>query len=128
MPDKVADASVVASMIFWEPRADEAAALLAGVRFVEPRLLPYELANAGRRKIIDAVATQADVEYGLITFMRGPLRWIEQDALAVLRLSVETGLSTYDASYLHLAQALNLPLVTFDERLSREARRRGVPA
>ena len=43
------------------------------------------------------------------------------DQLAVLALAVETGLSTYDASYLHLSQVMDAPLVTFDGRLRRAA-------
>ena len=40
---------------------------------------------------------------------------------AIVQLALETGLSTYDASYLWLARRLGAPLVTFDERLRRAA-------
>jgi predicted nucleic acid-binding protein len=39
------------------------------------------------------------------------------DHVAVVNLALDTGLSTYDASYLYLARHLSVPLVTFDRRL-----------
>jgi predicted nucleic acid-binding protein len=45
------------------------------------------------------------------------LRRVEVDQEATLRLALETGLTTYDVSYLVLARSLGAPLVTFDERL-----------
>jgi predicted nucleic acid-binding protein len=50
--------------------------------------------------------------------------WVNVDIVAVLRLADETGLTTYDASYLHVASVLDLPLVTFDKRLARAASNR----
>ena len=37
--------------------------------------------------------------------------------VATLRLALDTGLTTYDASYLYVADALNATLVTFDQEL-----------
>ena len=36
--------------------------------------------------------------------------------------TLETGLTTYDASYLYLARTPGIPLVTFDERLAGKAK------
>jgi predicted nucleic acid-binding protein len=47
------------------------------------------------------------------------IHWVEINPAEVLRLAVETGLTTYDASYLHVAKVMDLPLVTFDERLAK---------
>jgi len=41
------------------------------------------------------------------------------DHLAVLKLALKEGLTTYDAAYLYLARTLKIPLVTFDEKLQR---------
>ena len=37
----------------------------------------------------------------------------------ILVLALETGLTTYDASYLYLSRSLGADLVTFDEQLQR---------
>lgn len=44
----------------------------------------------------------------------------------VLDLARESGLTTYDASYLELALRLGLPLATLDRRLAEAAREHGV--
>ena len=51
------------------------------------------------------------------------VRLVEVDHIATLELSLHSGLSTYDASYLYLARQLELPLVTFDARLRRASAR-----
>ena len=45
------------------------------------------------------------------------IRWSGVSLPDVLDLALETGLSAYDACYLHLAMALRTPLATFDRRL-----------
>ena len=49
------------------------------------------------------------------------ITWHEVSHPVVCRLALETGLSTYDASYLYLARSLALSLVTFDARLAAAA-------
>jgi len=43
----------------------------------------------------------------------------------VLRLALDTGLTTRDASYLYLSRALKIPLITFDEKLAEKAEANG---
>ncbi len=45
--------------------------------------------------------------------------WVEVDFPEVLALALETGLTTYDASYLYLSRFLGADLVTFDEQVQR---------
>ena len=40
----------------------------------------------------------------------------------VVRLGLSTGLTAYDATYLWLARALTMPLVTLDKRLGAQAK------
>jgi predicted nucleic acid-binding protein len=45
----------------------------------------------------------------------------------VARLAARTGLTAYDAEYLHLAADRGASLLTFDQRLADAARQEGVP-
>lgn len=119
MPDRVVDASVVAAFAFQEPRAEEARALLSDSAIFAPTLLAYELASIARTKIArypeqrDAILDALDIALSL------GIHWVDVAHQPVVRLALETGLSTYDSSYLRVARMLEIPLVTFDERLRR---------
>jgi predicted nucleic acid-binding protein len=111
------DASVLASITFEEPRAAEASALIQGVELHAPRLLAYELTHVAQRKSRAYPAKREAIEKALEAALLMDIQWSEVDHVVILRLALETGLTTYDASYLHLAQSLGLALVTFDGRL-----------
>lgn len=123
MPVLVVDASAVASILFVEDEGGEIAARLGDASLIAPGLLPYELdavcwkkirANPGdRQRLLAARAIAYD--------LRLTLSDVEPEA--VIALALATGLTTYDASYLHLAVREGAALVTLDARLSRAAAR-----
>ena len=118
MPIRVVDASVIAAVFFQESRAEEGRSLITGRQLYEPTLLAYELANVARKKVAtDPVRTEALLD-ALNTVLSTNIQWMDVDHVRVLRLALETGLTTYDASYLYLARLLDAPLVTFDRQLS----------
>ena len=117
MPAKVVDASVIAAIVFEEPRAGEAELLLKETDLFAPTLLAYELTNVAQKKARKDLNQADAIEQALLVALRLAIRWIEVSHVAVLRLALDTGLTTYDASYLHLARSLDIPLVTFDARL-----------
>lgn len=119
MPGKVVDASVLAAVIFGEPRSAEAVSLMAGADLYAPPLLLYELANTARQKVLGYPDQAEGLIAALELAQRLDIRWVEVDQPRVVRLALDTGLTAYDASYLQVAQGLNLPLVTFDEQLRR---------
>ena len=126
MAAKVVDASVLAAIVFGEPRADEADALLRGADLYAPELLAYELAHIAQKKSLAYPAQAEALERALESALAMDLGWSGVDHPAVLRLALSHDVTTYDASYLYLAQALGATLVTFDGRLSRAAEgRRG---
>jgi predicted nucleic acid-binding protein len=121
MPGKVVDASVIGAWCFREPRAAEAEALMEAFQLVAPALLPYELVSIARKKAAARPADLTLLEEGLMVGLALPITYADVDQQAVLRLALDHRLSTYDASYLHLARTLALPLATFDARLARAA-------
>lgn len=118
MPAKVADASLLGAVVFDETRATKARSLVAGADLYEPALLAYELASIARRKISDSPEQKQAVLQALEEFLNVEIYWVDVFQPAVVELALETGLTTYDATYLHLARNLGMPLVTFDQQLS----------
>ena len=121
MPAKVVDASVMAAWCFREPRAQDALGLIGDSELYAPLLLAYELASIARRKAIAYPGKLGVLGDALRTALLLPIHWTDVDHVSVLGLAMATNLTTYDASYLYVARVLGVPLVTFDERLSRAA-------
>ena len=118
MPAKVLDASVLGALIFGEPRAKEALSLLEGAELYAPPLLAHELTSVARKKALKYPQLRERISEALEIGLSLDINWTEVDHLEVLRLALETGLTTYDASYLYLARSLGVPLLTFDGRLA----------
>jgi predicted nucleic acid-binding protein len=123
MPAKVIDASVMAAWCFREPRAREALALLKEAELHAPLLLAFELTSIARRKVMVYPERAASVIEGLRTALALPVHLNEVDHIAVVRLALDTGLTTYDACYLYLAQSIGTSLATFDEKLAKISRK-----
>ena len=126
MPARVVDASVVAAWCFREPKAAEALALLRDSDLLAPLLLAYELTSIAKSKTA-AYPDNADVfAEALLTALALPIHWSDIDHLGVLRLALDAGISTSDASYLYLARTRAVPLSTFDQKLAWAAQAGGL--
>jgi predicted nucleic acid-binding protein len=119
MNAKVVDASVMAAWCFQEPRAPEAIALLRDSELYAPLLLAYELTSIARRKTTLHPEKAVALSKALRIALTVPIKWREVDHPAVLRLALNTNLTTYDACYLYLARSLGATLATFDQQLAR---------
>lgn len=122
----VADASVISSLAFGEPRAEKAKELLRGARLYEPLLLPFELVSVARKKCLAHPEKETAIRSALELALTLDIHWVEADFPLILKMALETGLSTYDTTYLHVARLLKVPLATFDEQLARAAPFAGV--
>ncbi len=117
MPARVVDASVLGAVTFQEPRFAEAVTLIHEAELYAPTLLAYELSSIARKKILLYPAFATELMASLEDALAMDIRWTEVDHRATVELALETALTTYDASYLQLARALGVPLVTFDTQL-----------
>ena len=117
MPAKVIDASVLGAIAFGESRKDEATALMDGAELYAPRLLPYELVSIALKKSKLEGGLSEEIRNSLTIAFNVEIRWVEPDHQGILEIAQESGLSAYDAAYLHASRSLGLPLITFDERL-----------
>jgi predicted nucleic acid-binding protein len=123
MPDKVVDASVIAALAFEESRADEAEDLLRDARLFAPEILPYELASVALKKSRGLPSERFDIASRLRVALSLGVELIPIPPVELLQLALETNLTIYDAAYLQAACGLGCPLVTFDAKLARQARR-----
>ncbi len=123
----VIDASATVAWLLQDGTKGEHAERVLRPGMFAPALWIDEVANAlvlmertGRRAptVRAALLAQAD---GLGVHL------CESPGMArIARLAIESGLSAYDAEYLHLALERGASLLTFDQQLADAARRRGV--
>ena len=121
-PAVVADCSVLAALLWAEPAAGEAAALLAGRAVHAPELLLYELANVARSKCRSGVPA-AIARAGLQALAEQRVVLHDAELLPTFDVAQSLELSAYDAAYLCLAAELKARLLTFDQRLAEAAQR-----
>jgi predicted nucleic acid-binding protein len=125
----VVDASVAGKWLFpHEVRARQALALLTqstrqGDPIVAPHLLPFEVANIVRQRMIRERLALVDADQLMVRFAALPVTLqtptgLSQQALAIADAH---GLpAAYDAHYVALAQQLGCDLWTDDQRLIRQ--------
>jgi len=113
----VVEASALGALIFGEPRAEEMASRMEGGTLVAPTLLWFELAGICLKKIKARPRQKEALIQALDLAGRLPIELIEIDQPEVVLLAWQTGLTTYDASYLWLVRRLRGELVTLDEGL-----------
>jgi predicted nucleic acid-binding protein len=118
----VADATVLAAVVFGEEQQALAVALLQSRALAAPQLADYEIVNVGLKKLRRGLLQAQDVSDALADYMTLDLERHGIDLPAVLALAQQYQLTAYDAAYLWLAERLEAPLATFDGRLAQAAR------
>ena len=133
-PTLVLDASVTLAWAFEDEEngyPDFVLDSLAEAKALVPIIWPLEVSNAllvaeRRGRLNQAATVQCLALLWQLPIILEPERperiWGE-----ILSLAREQGLSTYDATYLHLAMRQGFPLATTDELLRQAATRAGVP-
>lgn len=119
-PPVVVDCSTLAAVLFAEPEAGRAMALLGGRALHAPVLLPYEIANVAVSKLRRG-ANADDIAIVMSEFAEQVIVLHPVNAPASVTLAHRYRLSAYDAAYLWLAAELKAPLATFDRRLGEAA-------
>ncbi|HEY1452620.1 MAG TPA: type II toxin-antitoxin system VapC family toxin [Roseiarcus sp.] len=119
MTDKVVDASAIVALLFNELTRDEIVPRLRGFSLRAPDLIRFEVASACLKKIRAAPRERQALfdAFSLLDDLS-----ISSDAVdleGAIDLAQLTKLSLYDASYLWLARALGVELVTLDDKLAR---------
>ncbi|MHA1722933.1 MAG: type II toxin-antitoxin system VapC family toxin [Candidatus Baldrarchaeia archaeon] len=125
MEKVVSDASVIVKWFIEEEYSDKALKLRdmhvnGEIVIVAPELLPFEVLNAlkysnlfGREELKNAALSLSS--YGIELYsLKGML------AEKTVEIAVENDITIYDASYIALADTLNMKLYTADQKLIRK--------
>ena len=120
---RVVDASALGALVFGEPKAEEAAAALVGGPMVSPPLLWFEAASICLKKIRTHPLQAGEILKAFSLASRLAIEIIEVEHLRVIELARDSGLTTYDASYIWLALNIGGALVTLDENMQKVAAR-----
>jgi predicted nucleic acid-binding protein len=118
----VADASAVVEALSGASASGVRARELLRQPVSAPHLLDLEVASALRRATRRGELSGEDARAALIGLASLPgLRRYAHGRLLPRIWELRDNISTYDASYVALAEALGIPLVTADRRLARAA-------
>jgi predicted nucleic acid-binding protein len=117
-PVAVLDASAAGR---WLIDADPAAeAIVRRGHLTAPSLIAAEVANALRLQVRVGRLASDSAQSAMRDLLDAEIQLVPIEGLAraALAVALELGVSAYDASYIALAELLDLPLVTADRRLA----------
>jgi len=119
----VVDASVLVEVLLRMPGADAIAPRLFDSRqsLHAPHLIDIEIAQVVRRFALSGELEERRGREALADLSDFPLRRYPHDALLPRIWDLRNNLTGYDAAYVALAEALDAPLLTRDQRLARAA-------
>jgi predicted nucleic acid-binding protein len=116
----VVDASVLATALGDDgPDGDRARARLRGERLSAPELVDLEVASVLRRQVQGGEVDIRRAALALADLASMPLRRAPHRPLLARCWELRGNLTIYDASYVALAEALDVTLLTGDGRLAR---------
>lgn len=119
-PRVVCDASVVVAVLLDSgPDGRWATDALTGADLAAPNLLPFEAANIIRRHELAALITADQAAQAHADLLDLAIEQWPYDLLAPRAWELRKNLTSYDASYVALAELLGHALVTLDRRIGR---------
>lgn len=116
----VVDTSMlVSSLVDGGPRGKACAARLFGEQLTAPSLIDYEVLSTLRGLVLGRKLAADGAERALRALSVLPVERVPCESLLPRMWELRTNYSAYDASYVALAEKLNLSLVTGDAKLKR---------
>jgi predicted nucleic acid-binding protein len=115
----VVDASVLATALGDDgPDGDHARARLRGERLSAPEIVDLEVVSVWRRQLKAGVIEPRRAQMAIADLAAIPLRRATHRPLLTRCWELRDNLTIYDGSYVALAEALNVTLLTGDRRLA----------
>lgn len=122
----IADASAIMAVIVKEPERDIVRQLTQNAVIVSPDMVSYEIANALTKMMKKQVIEKERMLNAFNYFSRIPIKRIEINFEKALEIAWEYKMYSYDSCYLEAALRLNLPLLTFDNKMIMTAKELGI--
>ena len=120
-PPVVIDCSAFAAFVFRETGEAEAFARMRGKSLHAPFQLEVEMASVALKKRQQGFGDLA--KEGILKFEAADIQFHALSPSGALELAARYQLTAYDAAYLWLAAEIKCPLLTFDERLGKAAKK-----
>jgi len=121
----IIESSAMVNALVDDPANPSLLALLADEELHAPALLDFEVASALRGHALSGKLDPVRVEEAVEDFIAFQIERHPMTALLSHMLDLRDNFTVYDAAYLVLAQALEVPIVSADTKL-REAARLGI--
>jgi len=116
----VCDASAVVAMLLDDGRDGHwATQALSGAELAAPQLLPFEAANVIRRHAAARLVSEDQAAQAHADLLDLSVQSWPYEVLAARSWQLRTDLTSYDGSYVALAELLDTTLVTLDTRIGR---------
>lgn len=114
----VIDASAVVALLTDHDAAGSwVAESVQGQALTAPHLMPYEAANILRRLGLSGILDGTTVSLAHDDLVELTVDLVPYHLVAARAFELRDNLTAYDASYVALAEALEIPLVTLDQRI-----------
>lgn len=118
----VVDSAAMVDALTYVDGTEDLRAELAVEELHAPTLLDFEIVSALRGLTLGGQLSPARAQDALTDFDDLPIhRWPSGAALRSRAFSLRNNLTSYDAAYVCIAEALRCPLLTRDERLARSS-------
>lgn len=117
----ITDTNIFLTVILDEPEKQLIIELTSESDAVSPEILPYEIGNALSAMIKRKQLTREEALKAQTAANNIPVRLVNVDILAALKLAIDFNIYAYDAYFIQCAKSLSCPLLTLDKRMKQVA-------
>jgi len=117
----ISDTNIFLAVVLDEPEKQHIIQLTSQADAIAPEILPYEIGNALSAMIKRKQLTKDEALEALITANKIPVRLVNIDIQAALKLAIKFNIYAYDAYFLQCAKSLSFPLLTLDKKMKHVA-------
>ena len=111
------ESAIVALLLDAGPGGQWVADAISGAQLAAPSLLPFECSNIIRRHELAGLVSADQAAQAHADLLALPVEHWPYELVGLRVWQLRTNLSSYDASYIAVAELAQAPLVTLDRRI-----------